>query len=180
MAYVSPCWAVSGGPFTTVAGVAAENKKKGLLRPTTGHAVGLVGGEDAGCRRRRRWILLETLLPVTGVLGRLVKLKAKRTSAMDSVPADWSALCKGRPLTIILARSQGWVGGQGPGTSIGSSQTRVWLSDATNHRPVGFWLGHPPPSLSHASLLLLPTQPIRALVVYAKLRTWANICSVGN
>jgi hypothetical protein len=98
----------------------------------------------------------------------------------DSVPADWSALCKGRPLTIILARSRGWVGGQGPGTSIGSSQTRVWLCDATNHRPVGFWLGHPPPSLSHASLLLLPTQPIRALVVYAKLRTWANICSVGN
>lgn len=115
MAYVSPCWAVSGGPFTTVAGVAAENKKKGLLRPTTGHAVGLVGGEDAGCRRRRRWILLETLLPVTGVLGRLVKVKAKRTSAIRILfPADWSALCNGRPLTIILARSRGWVGGQGP------------------------------------------------------------------
>jgi hypothetical protein len=47
--------------------------------------------------RRRRWILLETLLPVTGVLGRLVKVKAKRTSAIRIL---FRPLCKGRPLTI--------------------------------------------------------------------------------
>lgn len=47
--YVSPCWAVSGGPFTTVAGVAAENKKKRLVTADD-------GARGWASRRRGCWV----------------------------------------------------------------------------------------------------------------------------
>jgi hypothetical protein len=93
-------------------------------------------------------------------------------SNSDSVPADWSALCKGRPLTIYSG-TKPWVGGcAGPGTSIGSSRHVCgFVTRLISIPSVSGW-GH---------LLFLPvyftprfcySQPIRALVVYATFRTW--------